>query len=317
MPVKAINLLVSLLFSAAALADRGPDLPDYPADEVAPGVFVIHGPVAYPNPENRGFMNNPAFLVTDAGVVVVDPGSSVQTGEMVLRQARKVTDKPLLGVINTHVHGDHWLGNQAMRDAAPDVPIYAHPNMLEAVEEGAGQAWVDLMLRATDGATEGTAAVGPNQALVDGAEVELGGLTFRVHFYGQVHTHTDLMIEVPEKELLFLGDNANNHRIVRMDDGSFAGSVAALDKVKQDVSAEVLVPGHGPTGGWEIVDAYRDYMANLYGAVEFLYEEGLSDFEMKPKVAERLTAFKDWPGFEDELGKHVSLAYLQVEEAAF
>jgi glyoxylase-like metal-dependent hydrolase (beta-lactamase superfamily II) len=189
--------------------------------------------------------------------------------------------------------------------------------MLKAIEEGAGAAWVDLMMRATEGATEGTGVVAPNQVLDDGDQVQLGGLTFRIHHYGHVHTHSDLMIEVPEKELLFLGDNANNRRIVRMDDGSFAGTVAALEKVKQDVPAKVLVPGHGRTGGWEIVDANRDYMATLYGAVESLYEEGLSDFEMKPRIAERLAAFRDWTGFEDELGKHISLAYLQVEEAAF
>ena len=118
--VISVGLLGPLLFALVApvLAARGPALPDYPADEVAPGVYVIHGPVGYPTPENQGFMNNPSFLVTDAGVIVVDPGSSVQTGEMVLRQVRKVTDKPLLAVFNTHVHGDHWLGNQALSAAA-------------------------------------------------------------------------------------------------------------------------------------------------------------------------------------------------------
>jgi len=317
MPIKAISLICGLFFAVSALAARGPEVPDYDAEEVAPGVHVIHGPVDYPNPKNQGFMNNPAFLVTDEGVVVVDPGSSVQTGEMVLRQIRKVTDKPLLAVLNTHVHGDHWLGNQAMRAAAPEVPIYGHPKMLEAIEQGAGGEWLDRMMRATEGATEGTDVVGPNKALDHGDKVEHGGLTFRVHHHGQVHSHTDLMIEVPEKELLFLGDNANNRRIVRMDDGSFAGAVAALDKVKQDVSAKVLVPGHGRTGGWEIVDANRDYMATIYGTVESLYEEGMSDFEMKPQITEKLAAFNDWAGFDDELGKHISLAYLQVEEAAF
>jgi glyoxylase-like metal-dependent hydrolase (beta-lactamase superfamily II) len=318
MPIKAFCLFSGLLFCVSALAARGPEVPDYAAEEVTPGVYVIHGPLDYPNPQNQGFMNNPAFLVTDEGVVVVDPGSSVQTGEMVLRQIRKVTDKPLLAVLNTHVHGDHWLGNQAMRAGAPDVPIYGHPKMLAAIEDGAGADWVALMLRATEGATDGTHVEGPNKALDHGDTVEHGGLTFRIHHHGQVHTHTDLMIEVPEKALLFLGDNANNKRIVRMDDGSFAGTVAALDKVKQDASsAKVLVPGHGRTGGWEIVAANRDYMATLYGTVESLYEEGLSDFEMKPQIAEKLTAFTDWVGFEDELGKHISLAYLQAEEAAF
>jgi glyoxylase-like metal-dependent hydrolase (beta-lactamase superfamily II) len=318
MVAKIHFLLSGLLFAVSALAAVGPEVPDYAAEEVTPGVFVIHGPLDYPNPKNLGFMNNPAFLVTESGVVVVDPGSSFQAGEMVLRQIRKVTDKPLLAVLNTHVHGDHWLGNQAMRAEAPEVPIYGHPKMLAAIDEGAGAEWVDRMLRATEGATEGTEAVGPNKALDDGDRVEHGGLTFRIHHYGQVHTRTDLMIEVPEKALLFLGDNANNRRIVRMDDGSFAGTIAALEKVKQDASAaKVLVPGHGRTGGWEIVDANRDYMAILYGEVESLYDEGLSDFEMKPQIAEKLAGFKDWAGFEDELGKHISLAYLQVEEAAF
>lgn len=314
---RLLALLATTLLAAPAVADRGPALPDYPADEVASGVYVIHGPMDFPSPDNQGFMNNPAFVLTGQGVVVVDPGSSVQTGEMVLRQIRKVTDKPLLAVLNTHVHGDHWLGNQAMREAYPQVPIYAHPEMLAAVERGAGEEWVDLMMRASGGATRGTEAVGPSIAVSGGDEVVLGAQTFRFHHYGQAHTGTDLMIEIAEKEVLFLADNANNRRIVRIDDGSFAGSIAALEKVKGQVSARVLIPGHGQTGGWEILDAYRDFLAIIYDTVTELYEEGLSDYEMKPRVAERLAAFKDWAGFEQELGKHVSLAYLEVEANAF
>lgn len=313
-----VLLLLSLSLAAVpVIAERGPALPDYPADQVAPGVYVIHGPVGYPTPENQGFMNNPAFIVTEQGVVVVDPGSSVQTGEMVLRQIAEVTDKPLLAVFNTHVHGDHWLGNQAMRDAAPDIPIYAHPKMLAAVEAGAGTEWIGRMMSATDGATAGTVPVGPNIALNQGDEIEVGGLLYRIHYFGHVHSHTDLMIQMPEKQVLFLGDNANNHRIVRMDDGSFQGSVSALEAAKEQIPAKVLIPGHGQTGDWQIVDTYRDYLAVLYATVAALYEEGVSDFEMKPQVAKKLAAFGDWPGFESELGKHISLAYLEVEAAAF
>ena len=306
-----------LLLALPALAARGPDLPDYPADQVTPGLYVIHGPVGYPSPENQGFMNNPAFLVTETGVIVVDPGSSVQTGEMVLRQIRKVTDKPLLAVLNTHVHGDHWLGNQAMVAAAPEVPIYAHPKMLEQVARGAGEEWVQRMMSATNGATAGTVPRGPTIALEGGETLSLGGLTFKTHYYPHVHTTTDLMFEVPEFGALFLGDNACNRRIVRMDDGSFRGSIEALNGVQGGVTARVLIPGHGLTGGWEIVDNYRGYLSGVYEGVAGLYEEGLSDFEMKPRIAERLSRFKDWPGFEEELGKHISLAYLEVEAGAF
>ncbi|CRI63300.1 putative hydrolase [Thiocapsa sp. KS1] len=308
-------LLLALVFPA--LADRGPDLPDYPADTVAPGLYVIHGPVDYPTPENQGFMNNPAFLVTKTGVIVVDPGSSVQTGEMVLRQIRKVTDKPLLAVLNTHVHGDHWLGNQAMLTVAPQVPIYGHPEMLKLIAEGAGEEWVQRMSSATEGATEGTVAKGPTHPLEGGETLSIGGLTFKTHYYPHVHSTSDLMFEIPELKVLFLGDNACNGRIVRMDDGSFVGSINALDGVKASVTASVLIPGHGRTGGWEIVDAYRAYLAGVYDGVAALYESGGSDFEMHPIIAEQLARFKEWPGFEEELGKHVSLAYLEIEAEAF
>ena len=120
---------------------------------------MIHGPTELPSPSNQGFMNNPAFVVTDEGVVVIDPGSSVQVGEMVLARIEKVTDKPILAVFNSHIHGDHWLGNQAIRAKYPDVPIYGHERVPPKVEAGAGTEWVDLMLSMTEKATAGTGVV--------------------------------------------------------------------------------------------------------------------------------------------------------------
>ncbi len=130
----ALTLVLLLPVLALAAGPRGPAVPDYPADQVAPGIYVIHGPREYPTAQNQGFMNNPAFMVTADGVVVIDPGSSVQTGEMVLRQIRRITDRPLLAVLNTHVHGDHWLGNQALRAERPEVPIYAQVDKVRALE---------------------------------------------------------------------------------------------------------------------------------------------------------------------------------------
>lgn len=320
----ALTLLATATLATATLpigalavaAERGPALPDYPPEKVADGVYVIHGPIDYPTPENQGFMNNPAWVVTDAGVVVIEPGSSVQTGEMVLRALREITDAPIIAVLNTHVHGDHWLGNQAIRAAYPEVPIYAHPNMIAAIENGAGEQWLDLMLRATEGATAGTEAVGPTQAVGGETELELGGLTFRIHHWGPAHTNNDLMIEIPERGVLFAADNANNERIVRMDDASFEGLIDTLERAKT-IPAEVVVPGHGLTGGPEIIIENLDYVSTLRQTVAELYDEGLSDFEMKDPVAERLTDYADWAGFDDELGKHISLAYLEVEADAF
>nr|WP_231892881.1 MBL fold metallo-hydrolase [endosymbiont of unidentified scaly snail isolate Monju] len=81
-------------------------------------------------------MNNPSFLVTEQGVVVVDPGGTLQAGRMLVGKIRATTDKPVLAVFNTHVHGDHWLGNQAIVEAWPQAVIYAHPKMIEEAKAG-------------------------------------------------------------------------------------------------------------------------------------------------------------------------------------
>ncbi len=315
--MKRILALAALLFCSSVIATgRGPAVPDYPAEQVAPRTYVIHGPLGYPTAENQGFMNNPAFVLTAAGVVVIDPGSSVQTGEMVLRQIRRLTDQRIVAVLNTHVHGDHWLGNQAFREADPSVAIYGHPNMIAGIAAGVGDSWVANMEQLTEGATRGTRVVGPNTAVQDGDQVEVGGITFRFRHFGIAHSSSDLMIEVPQEDVLFLADNATNRRIIRMDDGRFSGNIATLEAAMQ-LKAKVLVPGHGKTGDWALVRDYRDYLAGLKAAVKTYYEQGLADFEMKPRVAADLARFADWSGFDDELGKHISLALLEIEEESF
>jgi len=66
-----------------------------------------------------------------------------------------------------------------------------------------------------------------------------------------------------------------------------------------------------------MVHAYRDYLDSLYQAARRHYDDGLVPFEMKPLVAEELNRFAGWTGFDDELGKHLSLATLEVEENLF
>ena len=163
--------LIGLLLiagAAYALQKAAPLRGEWKPEQIAPGVYVIHGPTELPSPSNQGFMNNPAFIVKDAGVVVIDPGSSVQVGEMVLARIEKITDKPILAVFNSHIHGDHWLGNQAIRAKYPEVPIYGHERVGPKVIAGAGTEWVELMLSMTEQATAGTEVVSVDHPVNDG-----------------------------------------------------------------------------------------------------------------------------------------------------
>ena len=309
-------LVLAIAGAAYALQKAAPLRGEWPPEEVASGVYVIHGPAELPSPENQGFMNNPAFIVSDEGVVVIDPGSSVQVGEMVLARIGQVTDKPILAVFNSHVHGDHWLANQAIRAKYPDVPIYGHERVGPRVLAGAGTEWIQLMLRMTENATAGTEIVKPDHPVTDGDAITVDGLTYRIMNNGKAHTDTDIMILVEERGVIFLGDNAGNGRIMRLENGSFPGNVAALERALE-TGASVFVPGHGRTGGAEVAQGYRDYLDTVYATAQRGVDDGLSDFELRPVLLPQLEAWSQWSGFDIELGGHISAAYLEAEAAAF
>ncbi len=312
----AVTLVMLIAGAAYALQKAGPLRGAWVPEEVAPGVYVIHGPTELPTPQNQGFMNNPGFVVGDSGVVVMDPGSSEQVGEMLLTRIATITDKPVLAVFNSHIHGDHWLGNQAIRDRYPDVPIYGHERVGPKVIAGAGTEWIELMLRMTENATAGTTVIRADHPVAGGDVIEIDGLTYRVMNNDRAHTDTDIMVHVAERDVIFLGDNAGHERILRQENGSFPGNIEALNSALE-TGAEVFVPGHGPSGGREVAERYRDYLQTVYSTAEAGVEEGLADFELRPLLLPKLEPWKGWAGFETELGGHISAAYLEAEAAAF
>ena len=111
----AVGFAALLGFSSLGWSAEDGKIRDYPLDQVAEHTWVIHGPLETPSPENQGFMNNPGFVVTADSVVVVDPGSSVQAGRLVVDKIRSVTDKPLVAYPNsgeTYKDGV-WSGEKA------------------------------------------------------------------------------------------------------------------------------------------------------------------------------------------------------------
>ena len=309
-----ITVVVFLLF--ASLPIFADVIPDYPAEKIAANTYVIHGPVGFPSPENKGFMNNPVFTVTKTGVVVIDPGSSLYSGQMVLRQIRKISDMPVTHVLSTHVHGDHWLGNHALKDAFPEAVFIGHPEMIAQAKAGAAESWIKRMSTATKGATDGTKAVIPVEAFDDADSFTSGGMTFRILAPKQAHSGTDIMILIREDKVLVTGDNILNSRVGRMDDATFRGNINACD-VALKSGATVFVPGHGPTGDSSVITSFRTYLSIIYDTAAVLIEDGLSAFEMKPKIVEKLQAYQTWKDFDDQIGKQISLAMLEAEKAMF
>ena len=311
--MRIIALLAALAFCTPALAGPNDVVRPHPAQKVHENLYVIHGPQGVPSVENQSFMNNPAWIITADGVVVIDPGSSVQAGRMVVAQLRKTTKKPVTHVFNTHVHGDHWLGNQAVLEVWPKATIIGHPDMIKQARNGADAFWIKLMSDLTRGYTEGTRAELPTVEAADGQAFRIGGKTFRIHSSTHGHSKTDLMIEIVEDRILFTGDNVLARQVMNLRDGTFKGVMQETERALA-LDAKLYVPGHGKSGDRKLVEEQKAWFDILIPEVRRLYDEGMSDYEMKPILVEKLKAYKDWAEFETNLGPMISLAILEVEQ---
>ena len=315
-----IMLVVIQSFSGNALSHEAKALAfegNFEVVRLTDHIYVTHGPQEFPSPETQGFMNNPGFVITNKGVVVVDPGSSVQIGRKLLNSIADVTSKDIVAVFNTHVHGDHWLGNQAIKEAYPNAVIYAHQRMIERVAAGEGEDWVNLFNKLTLGATTGTHVVAPDVGLQGGEIIRFGDTLFNIHHTGKAHSDTDIMIEFPEDKSIFLGDIITNKRIqsARPADSDIRGQIHAV-KFVLSRDNDWFIPGHGSSGGRELPEQQLVFLKKLYASVNRHYENGLTDYEMRDLVKQDLIEYQDWYNFK-ELGRVISNVYLKVEEDAF
>jgi len=287
-------------------------------EKVNQNVYVMHGPLSEPNAANQGFMNNPGLIVSAKGLIIVDPGSAYGVGKEVLKEIEKISDKPILAVFNSHIHGDHWLANQAVKEKYPDVKIYGHPDMITQANGEQGIIWVDMMKRLTEGKTEGTKVVAPEFAVNQGDAIEVDGQHFRIHSMVPAHTNTDIMIEHIESKTLFLGDNSFYQRM-----GRFDGSASMLGNIKvlgyaTDMNMTTYVPGHGRTGKSDTaVKPFLDYLIKVKEVVQTGFDDDLQDFEIKEKVIGQFDEYKSWQGFATNFGKHINSMYLEIEKTAW
>jgi glyoxylase-like metal-dependent hydrolase (beta-lactamase superfamily II) len=299
---------------------EGPPVADIPAQKLSPHVWMIYSPDGFPTPENRGMMANVIFVVTTAGVVVIDSGASLQIGQMAIRMIRQVTDKPVVAVFNSHYHGDHWLGNHAFAKTYGDkLPIYALPSTIEKLKGTEGNLWRSLMERWTNQSTLGTQVVLPNTPVQHGQVLQIGDVTFRMHNYGTAHTPSDLCVEVVQDKVTAVGDIAMTNRIANMDEGSYPGTFKYYKALQAATGDQLWVPGHGLARP-DLLKTYGEFMAGIWEPCLKAVEDSQSEAEAKaavlkdPRVAARA---KTMQGFDGNIGKYVSLAYLEAEKIAF
>ncbi|EKV28650.1 Zn-dependent hydrolase [Caenispirillum salinarum AK4] len=255
-------LILSAVALALAISAKAADLSyDLTPQEVAPGTYVLEGTREYFTRENGGNIVNTAFIVTNEGVVVIDNGPSKRYGEELRAAIARVTDKPVLRVIVTHLHPDHFLGGQAFED----VPVGATAATRAGIAEE-GTMVTENLYRLSGDWMRGTETVVPSETLEDGQVIKVGGHTLRLLELSG-HTESDLVVMDETTGVLFASDLVFHDRAPTFPHADIAVWLESLDTL-QALDFKVLVPGHGPvTRDAGPIEQTRAYLQWLNGAL--------------------------------------------------
>lgn len=302
-----LTIVVVLLALAAPRPAAAQTLTPEP---VAPEVYAFVGALAEPAPENRGFVANQGFIVGDTGVIVIDTGASHAHGEAMLAAIRRVTDKPVVLVINTHPGAERVLGNSAF--AALGVPILAHRDAARFMAANCRTCLENLNAVLGEALMAGTTIAAPT-ALVDGTTtLKIAGRTLEVLHFGWTRAG-DVAVFDRASGALFTGDLVCLDRVPQVRDAHLDNWLAALEALRR-LPIRVLVPGRGPISSPQRITEVQTYLEDLRAAVQARYDRGDSLSEAIDNAS--VHAFRGWALYPLLHPGNVHHLYLELERQA-
>lgn len=248
-------------------------MPDAVVTEVADGVY------AYVQGDGGWCLNN-AGLVTGANgqSLLVDTVATERRARNLRDQVLRLVPEPPRALVNTHFHGDHTFGNYLF----PEAVVIAH-EQTRAMMDLAGLhltglwpdvSWGDLELAL------------PDVTYRDALTLHIGGVRAELlHLGPAAHTTDDTAVWLPEQRVLFAGDLVMSNAAPFCLMGSVSGSLAAMERLRS-LGARTVVPGHGPVGGPELIDANEAYFRWIAALAERGAAAGLTPLELAAEAGE-------------------------------
>jgi quinoprotein relay system zinc metallohydrolase 2 len=237
-------LLVSLALISCAHAQEKAAIEKestFAIEDVGSGIYVHHGKNLDIDDGYQGDICNISFVVGSKGVAVIDTGGSLKVGNQLRDAIKKVTDKPILYVINTHVHPDHIFGNAAFKQDKPQ--FVGHAKLGDAMQLRQ-EAYDKLNIRYLGADAKGSEIVKPTVLVKEPIDLDLGDRTLKITPYPNAHTNTDISVIDSKTSTLFTGDLLFIERTPVIE-GDIKGLIAAIDTLKT-YPVKQVVPGHGP-----------------------------------------------------------------------
>jgi cyclase len=306
--MRRLGALITLI--ALCTAAYGQTFPEPRTLKINDRVFVLLGPIQHANRSNQGYMINSTVIVGDTGVILVDSGGSDEVGRHIASAVRRITQKPVTHVVNTHHHGDHYLGNGAFEGATFISSEICRKMVLET-----GREWLGIMERDIGRRLPGTTPVPAQVTYPEGTRTQRFIHGVRVIFWVPRGSHTagDLLVHLPDDNVLVAGDVLVSRVVPTLQDGFVKNWIQTLDEIRA-LGAAHFVPGHGELMSLDDVDALREAMFRFHSGIKEGFRRGQNEVEIR-----RSLDLSMWNRLERSyvIGRNINQAYLEIEADSF
>jgi glyoxylase-like metal-dependent hydrolase (beta-lactamase superfamily II) len=282
---------------------------DMPFKQVAPGIYAFIGETGLRTYENEGMNGNAGFIVTKAGVVVVDSGSSYQVAQKIHAAIRKVTKQPVKYVINTGGQDHRWLGNGYFKAQGAEIIAAA-----AAVEDmnARGAMQMEGLKGELKEKFAGTELVLPTKTFEKERVLKLGGREIRILHFQPAHTPGDSIVWLPKEGVVFAGDIVFVDRLLGvLPFSSASGWLASFEEMAK-LKPRLIIPGHGEV--CDLAKARRetaDYLSLLLDHMVKAVNAG-KDLQAAIDSLDQ-SAFSTLPNYDLLKGGNASRVYLEAE----
>jgi glyoxylase-like metal-dependent hydrolase (beta-lactamase superfamily II) len=276
---------------------------------VAPGVYAFIGETGMRTAANEGMNANTGFIVTGAGVVVVDSGSTYEVAKKIHAAIQGVTKEPVKYVINTGGQDHRWLGNGYFK--ALGVPIIAQRKAATDMQERGATQIAGLAAELKE-KIKGTEAVLPTRLFDTEEKLQLGNVELQVLYFGGGHTPGDSIVWLPKLGVVFAGDVVFVDRLLGvLPFGNVKDWLASFEGMEQ-LQPKIIVPGHGKL--CELAKARKetkDYLALLRTHMQQALKQNV-ELQTAIDTLDQ-SRFKYLPNWDLLKGGNASRTYLEME----
>jgi glyoxylase-like metal-dependent hydrolase (beta-lactamase superfamily II) len=240
---------------------------------VVDGVYAYVGEIEGRTYDNEGLNANVGLVVTPAGAVLIDSGATLQSARKIHEAARKVTSQPVKWVINTGDQDHRWLGNGYF--SAHGIETIAHAAAHADMKNRSGEHLEGL--KVLKERLDGTVPTLPTRFVSDqNTRLELGGTVLELKYRKGGHTPGDMVVWLPQKNVLFAGDVVYVDRVLGLHPVSntrnWLESFAVIDALKP----QIIVPGHGTVTNLATAQAHtRDLLLALRAHMKKAVDDGV------------------------------------------